>query len=319
MLQEQLGRLEPFAHLAGPALDRLARSARVRAFPAGRWLLRPGRRLIGHYFLLRGCVRIVDAGGVERRVDAGSERSRQPIYPGASTIATLSAVELLQVRADDLAPLPPDPVEPPAGAAALPEPPEMLDDDTSWQVRFLSLPLLQRLKPADWQRLLVGMVVQPVVAGQVLIRQGTPGDACYVLRAGRVRVHAHGRTLAVLEPGTLCGEDALITGGRRNASVTLLDDGAVGRLEGAAFERWLLNAVIQPLPRIGARTALDVGGNAAHARGCLHLPLARLRDPDLALSPRVAYCVVGGALRERWLAAFVLAQQGFDVLPLAPA
>jgi len=315
MLQEQLGRLEPFAHLAGPALDALARGARVRAFPSGRWLLRPGRRLVGHYFLLQGRVRIVDPGGVELLVNAGSDRSRQAIYPGACAIATLSAVELLQVRAE-VAPPPSGPADPP-GQTALPAPPELLVDDASWQVRFLSLPLLQRLAPADWRRLLLGMVVEPVVAGQVLIRQGTPGDACYVLRAGRVRVHAHGRTLAVLEPGALCGEDALITGGHRNASLTLLDDGAVGRLEGAVFEQWLLNAVIQPLPRIGARTPLDVGGNAVEVPGCLQLPLHRLRDPHPGLSLRAAYCVVGGTLRERWLAAFVLAQQGFDVLPLA--
>ena len=42
----------------------------------------------------------------------------------------------------------------------------------------------------------------------------------------------------------------------RNASVTLLSDGRVGRLSAGQFERWLLSAVIRPLSSVGARTAI---------------------------------------------------------------
>ena len=194
--------------------------------------------------------------------------------------------------------------------------PTVASDDGIWQMRFLATPVLQRLGPLHWQQLLQGMTVEAVAGGTTLFEAGDSADACYVLQSGLVRVHAGARSLAVLEPGVLFGEDALITGGCRNASVTLSADGRVGRLPAERFERWLLNAVIRPLAAIGGRTPLCIDRAPLRTAGCVHLPLARIRDPVIPLAAAVAYCVIGGKLRERWLAAFVLAQQGYDVLPL---
>jgi hypothetical protein len=190
--------------------------------------------------------------------------------------------------------------------------------DDGWQTRFLGSPLLQRLEPLHWQQLLQGMTVVRLVAGEPLLEADAPGDACYVLQSGRMRVHRGAATLALLDPGALFGEDALITGARRNASATPLTDCRVGRLPAERFERWLLGAVIRPLARIGARVPLAIGGNGPPAGG-VGLPLARIRAPDGVLSRSARYCAVGGRLQERWLAAFVLAQQGYDVLPLDAA
>lgn len=189
-------------------------------------------------------------------------------------------------------------------------------DDSGWQMRFLSTPLLQRLPPIHWQQLLQGMALEQACAGATLIEAGTAGDVCFVLRKGRARVHARGRTLALLDPGALFGEDALIAGGSRNASVTLLTDGAVGRLPAARFEDWLLQAVIHPLVEIGDRRPLWIERTVPVGAECIHVPLTRLRDPGIALPVAGRYGVIGGALRERWLAAFVLAQQGFDARPI---
>lgn len=205
----------------------------------------------------------------------------------------------------------------PFDAFARPPVPALCPDDAGWEIRFLSSPLLQRLDPRAWQRLLRAMQVVDVERGERLIEAGAPGDACYVLRSGRAVVHVGRRTLAVLEPGSLVGEDALITGGLRGASVTALDVGKVGRLACELFERWLLAAVIESLADPAGRCLLDLDAASARRRACLHLPLTRLRDPDLPLAARTAYCVVGGAWRERCLAAFVLGQRGFDVMPLA--
>jgi hypothetical protein len=188
--------------------------------------------------------------------------------------------------------------------------------DDGWQLRFLASPLLRRLDPVHWQQLLQGMTVERLAAGETLFEAGAPGDACYVVQSGRVCVHDGGRRLAVLEPGALFGEDALITGGWRNASVTLLTEGRVGRLPTARFERWLLHAAIRPLTRIGTRVPLCVDPGRPVPAGGIALALARIRAPGDTLSRSVGYCVVGGRLRERLLAAFVLAQQGYDVLPL---
>jgi hypothetical protein len=194
---------------------------------------------------------------------------------------------------------------------------ELVSAPQGWEVRLLSSPILQRLGPREWQRLLRGMTVEAVEPGQTLIQAGTVGDVCYVLRRGRAAVHVGRQTLAILEPGSLFGEDALISGGTRNASVTFLGAGAVGRLDAWRFESWLLEAAIRPLDDPAGRLLLDLDPCEAAVDSRVHLPLQRLRDPALRLISRAAYCVIGATLRERCLAAFVLTQRGFDVAPLA--
>jgi CRP/FNR family transcriptional regulator, cyclic AMP receptor protein len=57
-----------------------------------------------------------------------------------------------------------------------------------------------------------------------IFHEGDPGDACYIIREGSVRVtreHPDGRaiTLATLGPGAIFGELAMLDGERRSASV----------------------------------------------------------------------------------------------------
>jgi CRP/FNR family transcriptional regulator, cyclic AMP receptor protein len=78
-----------------------------------------------------------------------------------------------------------------------------------------------------------------------VLREGDPGDTCYVLQRGRVRVtrqHADGRTITLtnLGPGEIFGELAMFGGEVRSATVEALDDvQAVGIL--AADLKRLLN------------------------------------------------------------------------------
>ena len=60
--------------------------------------------------------------------------------------------------------------------------------------------------------------------GEVIVREGEEADACYILVNGRARVvkeikEGQEIALAVLRPGDQFGEQALIGGGRRNATV----------------------------------------------------------------------------------------------------
>jgi CRP-like cAMP-binding protein len=60
--------------------------------------------------------------------------------------------------------------------------------------------------------------------GDVIVREGDEADACYILVNGRARVvkeikEGQEVALAVLRPGDQFGEQALIGGGCRNATV----------------------------------------------------------------------------------------------------
>jgi CRP/FNR family cyclic AMP-dependent transcriptional regulator len=66
-------------------------------------------------------------------------------------------------------------------------------------------------------------------AGTIILREGDPGDTCYILRSGGARVvrqHADGRaiTLTNLGPGEIFGELAMFDGEVRSATVEAIDD-----------------------------------------------------------------------------------------------
>src|SRR5207248_7927197 len=65
-------------------------------------------------------------------------------------------------------------------------------------------------------------------AGQVVFREGDPGDTCFVVRSGSARVtrrHPDGRviTLTELRPGAIFGELAMFGGETRSATVEVLE------------------------------------------------------------------------------------------------
>lgn len=59
-----------------------------------------------------------------------------------------------------------------------------------------------------------------VPAGQVLTREGDPGDECFVIVDGEVDVAIGGKKLASLGPGQMVGEMSLLDHGPRSATVT---------------------------------------------------------------------------------------------------
>lgn len=59
-----------------------------------------------------------------------------------------------------------------------------------------------------------------VDAGSVLIRQGEPGSACYLVAIGSLTVHRGRRQVSEIGPGDFVGEMALLDGGERTATVT---------------------------------------------------------------------------------------------------
>lgn len=77
-------------------------------------------------------------------------------------------------------------------------------------------------------------------AGATLIQQGDSGDAMYILIDGRVNVHSGGRTLAVLEAGSVFGEMAALDPEPRSASITAIEDLRLLRLARAPFHELIL-------------------------------------------------------------------------------
>lgn len=300
MFAKSLRLFRPFAELNWQELNTVAQHTQLLSLPANRWLLRPGRKLIGGYYLLRGTVRCGD-----RVVRQDSPIAREkPVYPGSEEIVTLAPVQLLRVDTRPIAFLLDQRHDAIYGMDVVAE---------SWETRFLSSLVLQRLPPERWQRLLRCMTRLEVHRGQDVLRYGDAGEEFLVLRAGRASVHAHGRTLSFLNPGDFFGEDALISGARRNATVTMLSDGVVMTLPKSKFTELLLGSVVQIVREANdAQKGIRISVCAQPSEGMIGLPLQKLRESTGSLDPLARYFVAEGPLEERFLAAFLLTQQGFD-------
>jgi CRP-like cAMP-binding protein len=306
MCIDDLKRIAAFAGLPATAMTALAADARRVRLPSRRWLVQPGRALAGHYYLLDGRVRIVGDGSPEV-VSAGSQRAQTAVYPGAIGVETL--LPSLFLRVD------PEQLDWPSEAGELGVP-EVRSDDDGWQRRFLMSPLLQKLAPAAWQSILRAMSRHTHEAGEQIVTAGASADRCYVLCAGNAEIAtAAGRPIATLQPGNLFGEEALISGAVRNASVRMRTAGATVSLAAVQFENLLLHAVVQPLADAEERWLISLDDEPA--AGAIAMAVAGARAAARTLPPHQRYGIVGGTRRERALTAFLLIQQGIDAAPVA--
>jgi hypothetical protein len=98
----------------------------------------------------------------------------------------------------------------------------VVDEDLVRLVRrvevFAALPL------TAIERLAAGMTPVSATRGEILVREGEPGDAFIVLETGQVEVTVAGEPMDRLGPGSGFGEIALLQRSPRTATVTALTD-----------------------------------------------------------------------------------------------
>ena len=293
-METELAQLPPFADLDQSLRAAIARDSRVLRIPPGRWLLRRGRRLQGHYYLLGGAVRAFEPERIVTETDPPVERA---VYPGSTALYTLLPSRFLRIS--DAA------MELVAADAA---PGHVLLDqaDDGWQARFLRGHFFEALSPVVFQHLLRELVPRPVLVDEVIVREGEAPrfGCCYVLAAGRALVQAEGYRDARLEAGALFGEDALIAQQRRNATVRMLEDGCLMVCAAPVFKGFL-------------EAALQSGAFPAEPRAATAsfrvVTSAGLRERIAALDPGGIYGVDSEAPGLEALARFLLLRAGLRI------
>jgi CRP/FNR family transcriptional regulator, cyclic AMP receptor protein len=97
------------------------------------------------------------------------------------------------------------------------------------------------------------VVAQRFDAGEVVLREGEPGQVMFVVTQGRIGITARGRLLEELGPRQYFGEMALFDGGPRSATAAALEETTLLKLDRDDFyqlgyeEPGLLVGVIQVL------------------------------------------------------------------------
>lgn len=293
-----LTRFRPFQGLDWEALATIARHARLLRLPAGRHLGRPGRPARGHYFLLKGAVRTADGITVAH----GQELAREPLISDGDKTAQLLTLAPSLVLWADLAPV------------AFLLRPETLGyrvdgleglDVGDWLRRFLGDGVVGRLSPVALQQLLRAFEIRDAQPGEQVITAGEYGETFYVLARGAVQVKLRCGQALDLVAGDYFGEDALLTGRRRNASVRAVEHTRLMALHRRCFWRLLGDHVVRTVACADShRERLDLSNTPAEG----------LRERCARTTADVPYLVCGGNRGLRALAVFLLARRGIDAV-----
>src|SRR5690606_25084357 len=115
----------------------------------------------------------------------------------------------------------------------------LVDDDV-----VLSAPLFADMEGEETRALFESMVPVELVRGDVLFREGEPGDRLYVIAQGKIKLgrrSSDGREnlLSILGPGEMFGELSLFDPGPRTASASSVSDSVVYELRHESLVRWI--------------------------------------------------------------------------------
>ena len=202
--------------------------------------------------------------------------------------------------------------------------------DTEWMIRMLRSETFQKLPPANINALFARFEPVELKSGQVIVRQGDPGDFYYIIKTGKVSVSRKAdksgkvSMLGQLQEGDGFGEEALLSGTPRNATVAMVTDGVLMRLARKDFDELMREPLVKWVSLDQAKVLVRAGAMLLDVRiedeyrhgtikGSVNLPLYLLRLKAASLDPQshyITFCQTGS---RGCAAAFLLSQRGFDV------
>ena len=121
-------------------------------------------------------------------------------------------------------------------------------------VRLADSRLFNKLPAANIRMLLEHIEKVSVSVGDVIIRQGDSGDYYYIIEEGRCSVSRRSapdqaeQHLAELGPGNAFGEEEMVAGNARNATVKMNTDGELLRLGKEQFITVVRDPLIDKIP-----------------------------------------------------------------------
>ncbi|HQU16225.1 MAG TPA: cyclic nucleotide-binding domain-containing protein [Gammaproteobacteria bacterium] len=326
-----MSELVPLHGLTLDHLQELARKFPVEELPPGTVIFAAGEQDARAIYLLTGAVVLEAPRQTKETVRAGTDTARYPLahhQPRRLSARALGPVSVIRIDASLLDMMlewrRTDSYE----VTELDSVPE--NDDTDWLVRFLQSAGAGRIPAGNLHTLLGRLEEVPFARGATVVRAGDPADSYYIVKQGRCSVlrsaapGASVESVAELGPGEGFGEEALVTGAARNATVRMVEDGMLLRLSREDFHELLAEPLLHHVSYGQARALLLKGAalvdvrNAAERRavpldGSLHLPLALLREQAAELEhdrPYILCCDTG--IRAA-AAALLLANRGFEV------
>lgn len=328
---QDIQRFIPFDELSAEAVVELWPHFRFYRSSAKQVLFKRGEKDDECHFLIRGRVDLADAQFRITEVAGDSDDNFLPL-DGSHEIHRCAGVsqaecELFAIKRQHL-----DLV---TTWIELTQKEALPDEDHDWLEALLTSNLFSRIPPGNIQKLLSAFEERAVLLGDEVIREGSEGQECYIIKRGKALVsrqqNGKTETLAALSNGKLFGEDALISNLPRNATVTMSSDGTLMVLNKTSFDELLKTPVLSHISEtelavlvadgdtgtvlLDVRLSEEVAANPIHRAQTI--PLAQLRSRIGELSHEFVYVLIGNGRAEA--AAYILSEAGFDAKILKPS
>lgn len=331
LTRELLLRFSPFDFLSPQYQQQALDSLQYVQRKAGTPLFKRGEKSLALYYLLEGKVGLGEEGARTPMLGGseGAGHALNEMQPQVQTVVALSDVTLFALERGLLERLLNWSQSADYGVISLNmEAEEQHSDD--WLAKLLRSPLFGRLPPSHLHKLLARFEFIEAAAGEAVVRYGESGEHFFVLKQGRAAVTLPSayqeEPRQILQVGDFFGEEALVSGAVRSATVTMLEDGVLARLERELFVE-LVHPTLIPqisseqlhqMTRLGQRqfllldVRLPVEYRLAHQPGSISLPVANLRTHAGSLDNKTLYAVTPeGGIRSE-LAVHLLNQLGFE-------
>jgi CRP-like cAMP-binding protein/Zn-dependent protease len=221
-------------------LSDLAGRVRLRAFPAGKPVIRQGDRAQAFYVVRKGTLQVVeeDRATGDRRVlrvlgpgESFGELGLTESAPRTATVEVIEEAQLFEIDKSTFERLLADMVHVPEFAPTL---------EAVAELR--GLPAFAALEPDELSEILEHGRWVNVAPGEAILEQGEAGDAFYAIGSGQVDVVQDGTLMRTLGPGAHFGEIALLQKVARTASVVARTPVRAFRLDRDGFDGLMAGA-----------------------------------------------------------------------------
>ncbi len=325
---ETLSSLIPLKVLNKDNLKSLMNNAELIQLPAGKDLFNTGDLDKRTLYLLMGEIQLsaIDNDGDETLLSAGQQEADHPIAPCQPRQRSAIAITDIEVISFDSATL--DIMLTWNQEAGSYEVEEDISEDSDWMMRLLNNNAFYDVPPANIHTVFTQMQPISLNRGDRVITQGQSGDYFYAIQSGSCQViretsrKPHGIKLAELKAGDSFGEEALISDEPRNATVIMLTDGVLMRLDKKDFISLLTAPSLEQLDLKHAKQRIKSGAtwldvrlpsefNKMHIKGSINIPLFFLRSKANNLDPKTVYITVCDSGSRSSAATFLLKERGF--------
>ena len=326
--RELLQTFVPFDSLSVEYLNQALAKVSTREFLKGALIFKQGDRVEESFFLLKGRVELVENNNVTKLIDTNTEACHfalnQTSLAKDSAIAK-SRVQVMSIERELLDLLLTWSQSGEFSFTDLQHQHIDVNNDEAevdWMSSLLKSPLLQKVPPANIQKLFAQFESVEVDVGSAVVHEGENGDYFYVIEAGKAQVNSRGSNSSVmLQSGQYFGEEALVGNTLRNATVTMKTHGHLMRINKAAFTELLQVPIIRSISyndieAVDGSQVVDVRLPIEHRHsavsGSMNVPLGRLRKQlDQFIKGQRLVVTDDGGHRSQ-VAVQLLCQAGFD-------